>query len=172
MGAENIAYGAPGVSREEIIEAAKQANAYDFIMKFPEDFDTPLSGGSGTQLSGGQKQRVAIARALVKNPEILLLDEATSALDNESERIVQEALDKLMESKDRTCIVIAHRLSTIRNANRIAFIGDGIVKEIGSHDELMEKSNGKYKGLVEAQGRKASTLTHGFEKSKKKKKKK
>merc|ERR1711933_34827 len=154
--AENIAYGAPGATREEIIEAAKQANAFDFIMKFPEGFDTPLSGGAGTQLSGGQKQRVAIARALVKKPEILLLDEATSALDNESERIVQEALDKLMESKDRTCIVIAHRLSTIRNADRIAFIGDGRVKEIGSHDELMEKSNGKYKRLVDTQSRTAT----------------
>merc|ERR1712157_408824 len=130
--------------------------------KFPEGFDTPLSGGSETELSGGQKQRVAIARALVKKPEILLLDEATSALDNESERIVQEALDKLMESKDRTCIVIAHRLSTIRNANRIAFIGDGIVKEIGSHDELMERPDGKYKRLVESQGRTASTLMLGL----------
>jgi len=161
--AENIAYGAQGVTREEIIEAAKQANAYDFIMKFPEGFDTPISGGAGTELSGGQKQRVAIARALVKNPQILLLDEATSALDNESERIVQKALDKLMESQERTCIVIAHRLSTIRNANRIAFVGDGRVKEIGTHDELMEKPNGKYKRLVESQGRTASTLMHGIE---------
>jgi len=169
--AENIAYGAPGASRKEIEEAAKQANAYDFIMNFPDGFDTPISGGSATQLSGGQKQRVAIARALVKQPEILLLDEATSALDNESERIVQQALDKLMESRDRTCIVIAHRLSTIRNADRIAFIGDGRVKEIGSHDELMEKPNGKYKRLVESQGRGASTLTHGFQSSLKKKKK-
>ena len=156
--AENIAYGAPGATREEIVEAAKQANAYDFIMKFPLDFDTPLSGGAGTELSGGQKQRVAIARALVKQPPVLLLDEATSALDNESERVVQDALDKLMESRDRTCIVIAHRLSTIRNADRIAFIGDGRVKEIGSHDELMEKTNGKYKRLVEMQGRNASTV--------------
>lgn len=170
--AENIAYGAPGATREEIIEAAKQANAYDFIMKFPQDFDTPLSGGAGTELSGGQKQRVAIARALVKQPPVLLLDEATSALDNESERIVQEALNKLMESRNRTCIVIAHRLSTIRNADRIAFIGDGRVKEIGSHDELMEKQNGKYKRLVESQGRTVSTLTHGFGSSSKKKKKK
>merc|ERR1712176_661439 len=170
--AENIAYGAPGVSREEIVEAAKKANAYDFIMKFPQDFDTPLSGGAETELSGGQKQRVAIARALVKQPPVLLLDEATSALDNESERIVQEALDKLMESKERTCIVIAHRLSTIRNADRIAFIGDGRVKEIGSHDELMEKPNGKYKRLVESQGREASTLKHGFTSSSKKKQKK
>lgn len=170
--AENIAYGAPGATREEIIEAAKQANAYDFIMKFPQDFDTPLSGGAGTELSGGQKQRVAIARAIVKQPPVLLLDEATSALDNESERIVQEALNELMESRDRTCIVIAHRLSTIRNSDRIAFIGDGRVKEIGSHDELMEKKNGKYKRLVESQGRTASTLANGFDSSSKKKKKK
>jgi len=169
--AENIAYGALGATREEIIEAAKQANAFDFIMKFPEGFDTPLSGGAGTQLSGGQKQRVAIARALVKKPEILLLDEATSALDNESERIVQEALDKLMESKDRTCIVIAHRLSTIRNASRIAFIGDGRVKEIGPHHELMERPNGKYKRLVESQGRTASTLMLGLEAASSSKKK-
>lgn len=170
--AENIAYGAPDATREQIIEAAKQANAYDFIMKFPEEFDTPLSGGSGTELSGGQKQRVAIARALVKQPEVLLLDEATSALDNESERIVQEALDKLMESKDRTCIVIAHRLSTIRNADRIAVIGDGRVKEIGSHDELMKKPNGKYKRLVESQARTATSNMVGIEEEKKSKKKK
>jgi len=167
--AENIAFGAPGVTRKQIKEAAKQANAYDFIMNFPQDFDTPISGGAGTELSGGQKQRIAIARALVKQPEILLLDEATSALDNESERIVQEALDNIMRSNERTCIVIAHRLSTIRDANRIAYIGDGCVKEIGSHDELMEKPKGKYKRLVESQGRKASTLTHGLTPSKKKK---
>jgi len=171
--AENIAFGAPSATRKQIESAAKQANAYDFIMDFPDKFDTVIAGGSGTQLSGGQKQRIAIARALVKKPEILLLDEATSALDNESERIVQEALDKLMESKDHTCVVIAHRLSTIRNADRIAFIGDGRVKEIGSHDELMEKPNGKYKRLVESQARGASTALHGLvSKSKKKKKSK
>jgi len=170
--AENIAYGSPEASREQIMEAAKQANAYDFIMNFPDGFDTPLTGGAGTELSGGQKQRVAIARALVKQPQVLLLDEATSALDNESERIVQEALDKLMESRERTYIVIAHRLSTIRNADRIAFIGDGRLKEIGSHDELMEKSNGKYKRLVEAQGRGASTVTGGLGSPSKKKSKK
>ena len=142
-------------------------------MKFPDQFDTMINGGSSTQLSGGQKQRVAIARALVKQPELLLLDEATSALDNESEAIVQEALNKLMESKERTCIVIAHRLSTIRNADRIAFIGDGRVKEIGSHEELMKKTNGRYKRLIESQGRKASTiLLDGSDDTTMKKKKK
>ena len=173
--AENIAYGCdddsngkPSVTHEQIIEAAKQANAYDFIMNFPDKFETMIDGGSSTQLSGGQKQRVAIARALVKQPEILLLDEATSALDNESESIVQDALDKLMESNERTCIVIAHRLSTIRYADRIAFIGDGRVKEIGSHEELMEKPKGRYKRLVEAQGRDAnsSSLQHSSSKKK------
>jgi ATP-binding cassette subfamily B (MDR/TAP) protein 1 len=137
-------------------------------MNFPDKFETMIDGGSSTQLSGGQKQRVAIARALVKQPEILLLDEATSALDNESESIVQDALDKLMESNERTCIVIAHRLSTIRYADRIAFIGDGRVKEIGSHEELMEKPKGRYKRLVEAQGRDAnsSSLQHSSSKKK------
>jgi len=162
--AENIAYGCdddshgkPSVTHEQITEAAKQANAYDFIMNFPDKFETMIDGGSSTQLSGGQKQRVAIARALVKQPEILLLDEATSALDNESESIVQDALEILMESNERTCIVIAHRLSTIRYADRIAFISDGRVKEIGSHEELMEKPKGLYKRLVEAQGRDANS---------------
>jgi len=159
--ANNIAYGAPNCTREEIEEAARQANAYDFIMNFPEGFDTPV-GERGSQLSGGQKQRVAIARALVKKPKILLLDEATSALDNESEAIVQAALDKLMESKNHTCIVIAHRLTTIQNADRIAFIGDGHVKEFGSHAELMEKPKGRYKRLVESQERQATSTTLGL----------
>jgi ATP-binding cassette subfamily B (MDR/TAP) protein 1 len=163
----NIAYGAPDATQKEIEEAARQANAYDFIEAFPEGFDTPV-GERGAQLSGGQKQRIAIARALVKKPELLLLDEATSALDNESEAVVQAALDKLMESQDQTCIVIAHRLTTIRNADRIAFIADGVVKEFGSHDELMEKPKGRYKRLVESQERKATSTTLGLMSKKKK----
>eukprot|EP00980_Cylindrotheca_fusiformis_P018488 scaffold6124_cov122-Cylindrotheca_fusiformis.AAC.7 len=159
--ANNIAYGAPNSTRQEIEEAARFANAYDFIMSFPEGFDTPV-GERGTQLSGGQKQRIAIARALVKKPEVLLLDEATSALDNESEAIVQEALDKLMTLKGQTCIVIAHRLTTIRNADRIGFIADGKVKEIGSHEELMKLPHGRYKRLVESQDRNATALNLGI----------
>jgi len=153
--AKNIAYGAPGATRMQIEMAAKQANIHDTIMSFPDGYDTEV-GERGTQISGGQKQRVAIARALVKNPKVLLLDEATSALDSESEAIVQEALDKLMESKDHTTIVIAHRLSTIRNADRIAFIANGKVLEYGSHSELMKLPKGRYKRLVETQNRSAS----------------
>jgi len=167
--ANNISYGAPDASHEEIVEAARAANAYDFIMSFPEGFDTPV-GERGAQLSGGQKQRIAIARALVKKPEVLLLDEATSALDNESEAIVQKALDNLMTLKNQTCIVIAHRLTTIRNADRIAFIGDGRVKECGTHDELMAKKNGKYKRLVDSQNRDATSAALGIKANKKKKK--
>eukprot|EP00980_Cylindrotheca_fusiformis_P009862 scaffold2184_cov128-Cylindrotheca_fusiformis.AAC.8 len=159
--ANNIAYGAPHSTRQEIEDAARSANAYDFIMGFPEGFDTPV-GERGTQLSGGQKQRIAIARALVKKPEVLLLDEATSALDNESEAIVQEALDSLMTLKSQTCIVIAHRLTTIRNADRIAFIAEGRVKELGSHEELMQFTHGRYKRLVESQDRSATTLNLGI----------
>lgn len=159
--ANNISYGAPTASHDEIVEAAKAANAYEFIMSFPDGFDTPV-GERGTQLSGGQKQRIAIARALVKKPEVLLLDEATSALDNESEAIVQKALDNLMALRNQTCIVIAHRLTTIRNADRIAFISDGQVKECGTHDELMAKQNGRYKRLVESQNRNASSAALGI----------
>lgn len=154
---KNIAYGFPNASKQDIEHAAKQANAHDFIMSFPEGYDTPV-GERGTQLSGGQKQRIAIARALVKNPQILILDEATSALDSESETIVQAALDQLMASKDRTTIVIAHRLSTIRDVDRIAYIAHGHVVEIGSHEELMAKDKGRYKRLVETQNRSSNTL--------------
>ena len=159
--ANNIAYGAPGSSSKDIEAAALQANALDFINSFPEGFDTEV-GERGTQMSGGQKQRIAIARALVKKPEILLLDEATSALDNESEAIVQKALDELMSSKQHTCIVIAHRLTTVRNADRIAFIAEGQVKEFGSHEELMQKEKGRYRRFVESQKRDTTTESLGL----------
>lgn len=141
---ENIEYGKPGATNEEIFEAAKKANALEFIEGFPEKFET-LVGDRGIQLSGGQKQRIAIARAILKNPSILVLDEATSALDSESERLVQEALERLMQG--RTSIVIAHRLSTIKNADTIIVLDNGKIKEKGTHAELVKKDNGIYKNL-------------------------
>ena len=138
---ENILYGNVGATDEEIEEAAKKANAYDFIMGFPEKMDT-LVGDRGIQLSGGQKQRIAIARAVLKNPKILILDEATSALDSESERLVQDALDKLMVG--RTSFVIAHRLSTIKNADNILVLEKGKIVEQGTHDELIANKDGAY----------------------------
>ncbi len=141
---ENIEYGKPGATEEEIFEAAKQANALEFIESFPEKLET-LVGDRGVQLSGGQKQRIAIARAILKNPSILVLDEATSALDSESERLVQEALDRLM--KGRTSLVIAHRLSTIKNADNIVVLDNGKIKETGTHSELIQLENGIYKNL-------------------------
>jgi ABC-type multidrug transport system fused ATPase/permease subunit len=144
---ENILFGNPEATMEQVEEAAKQANAYEFIMNQPDGFDTKV-GEKGTQLSGGQKQRLAIARAILKNPRILLLDEATSALDTESESLVQDALDKLM--KGRTTIIVAHRLSTIRNADVIVVMKKGKVVEIGNHYELFEL-NGLYTSLVNKQ---------------------
>jgi ABC-type multidrug transport system fused ATPase/permease subunit len=141
---ENIAYGKPGASFEEIKEAAGKANALDFIESFPDKFETVV-GDRGIQLSGGQRQRIAIARAVLKDPSILILDEATSSLDSESERLVQEALDKLMVG--RTSIVIAHRLSTIRKADKIIVIENGVVKETGKHEDLMLLENGLYRNL-------------------------
>jgi len=142
--ADNIAYGKPGSTRPEVEEAARMANAYNFILDFPLKFDTDV-GEKGGQLSGGQKQRIAIARAIIKNPAVLLLDEATSALDTESERIVQDALDDLLTKQKRTTVVIAHRLSTIKNADKIAVVDKGKIVEEGTHDELMRKGeHGRY----------------------------
>jgi ABC-type multidrug transport system fused ATPase/permease subunit len=141
---ENIAYGKPTATIQEIEEAAKKANALDFVNSFPEQFET-IVGERGIQLSGGQRQRIAIARAILKDPSILILDEATSSLDSESERLVQDALEKLM--KGRTSIVIAHRLSTIKNADKIIVLDNGHIKEEGTHSQLMEKGDGVYRKL-------------------------
>jgi ABC-type multidrug transport system fused ATPase/permease subunit len=144
----NIAYGNPNASFEDIQHAAMQANAHDFIMSFPEQYDTQV-GERGVQLSGGQKQRIAIARAVLKDPVILILDEATSSLDNESELLVQDALDKLM--KNRTSVVIAHRLSTIKKADQILVIEDGRVTSKGNHDSLLADEGGLYHKLIQIQ---------------------
>ncbi len=145
---ENIAYGRPGAPQEEIEASARKANAHDFILSFPEGYDTVV-GERGIQLSGGQRQRIAIARAVLKDPAILILDEATSALDTASEKLVQDALDKLM--KGRTSIVIAHRLSTVRNADRILVLDKGTVVETGTHDELIADISGLYFSLSRTQ---------------------
>ena len=144
---ENITYGKISATEEEIIQAAKEANAWEFIEGFPEGLDTKV-GDRGVQLSGGQRQRIAIARALLKDPQLLILDEATSALDSESERLVQEALDRLMQG--RTSVVIAHRLSTIRKAHQILVMEQGQGIERGTHDELM-KLDGAYAELIRLQ---------------------
>ncbi len=147
---ENIAYGNLEASMDEIIEASKKANIYDYIISLPHGFDTQI-GERGVRLSGGQKQRLSIARVFLKNPPILLLDEATSALDNTTEIMIQEALDTLKEG--RTTIVVAHRLSTIKNADNILVIEHGKVKESGNHEELMNIENGTYKELYVSQFR-------------------
>ena len=145
---ENIAYGKPNATHQEIILAAKQANAFNFIESFPEKFET-IVGERGIKLSGGQRQRIAIARALLKNPSILILDEATSSLDSESEKLVQEALEILMQG--RTSIIIAHRLSTIRTADQILVLDNGEIREKGTHKQLIDLENGIYKNLSNLQ---------------------
>jgi ATP-binding cassette subfamily B protein len=140
---DNIIYGKPDATREEIIRAAKLANAHDFIMELENGYDT-FVGERGVKLSGGQKQRISIARAFLKNPPILILDEATSSLDNESERLVQESLKLLTEG--RTTLIIAHRLSTIRNADKIIVLTANGIEEQGTHQELIEKG-GVYAAL-------------------------
>jgi ATP-binding cassette subfamily B protein len=144
---ENIAFGKPGASEDEIIAAAKAAYAHDFIMTFPRGYETPV-GEHGLQLSGGQRQRVAIARALIKNAPIILLDEATAALDSESELQVREAMDRLCQGK--TTLAIAHRLHTISHADRIYVIEDGRAVESGRHDELLRK-DGRYAAFYRLQ---------------------
>ena len=143
----NIAFGVPEATREQVEEAARIANAHDFIMATEHGYDTNI-GDRGCRLSGGQRQRISIARAILKNPRILILDEATSALDSESELLVQQALERLM--KNRTTLVIAHRLSTIRNATEICVMHEGRIVERGTHDDLLARG-GYYTRLVEMQ---------------------
>ncbi|KAJ3193913.1 ATP-binding cassette, sub-B (MDR TAP), member 8 [Dinochytrium kinnereticum] len=145
---ENIAYGRPSATEEEIVDAADTANARGFIEGFPAGFET-FVGEKGMALSGGQKQRIAIARALIKNPKILIMDEATSALDAASENLVQDAMSRIVEG--RTVITIAHRLSTIQQADVVVMIEGGKVVEVGGYDELVQREGGKFRTLVETQ---------------------
>lgn len=141
-----------------------QANAHDFIVKFPDGYNTSV-GSRGAQLSGGQKQRIAIARSLIRKPQVLVMDEPTSALDNQSEAIVQQTIERLIESEELTVVIISHRLSTIRNADYIALISDGKVIEFGSHKELVEKPNGRFKRLVESSKRRSTVDSVGLKRS-------
>ncbi len=145
---ENIKYGNPNATDDQILDAAKIANAFEFIEKLPEKLETVV-GERGIQLSGGQRQRIAIARAVIKDPRVLILDEATSSLDSESERLVQEALDRIMTG--RTSLIIAHRFSTIKNADKIVVLENGEIEEFGSHEDLIANTDGLYKKLVDLQ---------------------
>ena len=149
---ENILFGKSDATEEEIISAAKMANAHDFILELPDGYDTMI-GERGVKLSGGQKQRISIARALLRDAPILILDEATSSVDTETELLIQQALERLM--KGRTTIIIAHRLSTIRSADLIVVLEDRSIRELGTHEELMRNSNGLY--------RKLNTIQHNLE---------
>ncbi len=153
--AENIAYGRPDATREEIIQAAKASNAHRFIIRFPDSYDTEV-GDRGVRLSGGEKQRLSIARAILNNPRILILDEATSAVDTETERLIQEALDRVM--KGRTTFAIAHRLSTLRNASKLIVLDKGKIVETGTHEELLAKEDGVYRKLCKIQTDLSSTM--------------
>jgi len=148
---DNIRSGRLDATDEEVFEAAKSANAHDFILRFPDGYNTNIQVTSG--VSGGQKQRIAIARALIRNPKILLLDEATSALDEESQKLVQQALDRLLEQSSRTTIVVAHRLSTIRNADVIVVLQHGVFLEKGTYEELSTKPGGAFQSLLNAQSK-------------------
>jgi ATP-binding cassette subfamily B protein len=145
--AENIAYGKPDASFKEIVEAARAANAHNFVLSKPDGYDT-MVGEKGSKLSGGERQRVSIARAILHNPRILILDEATSSVDVETEKQIQEALGRLIEG--RTTFAIAHRLSTLRNASRLVVLDKGEIAEIGTHEELMNKQ-GTFYNLVQSQ---------------------
>ena len=151
---ENILYGRPSATEEEVIEAAKRANIHDYILTLPHGYDTEI-GERGVKLSGGQKQRLSIARVFLKDPAILILDEATSALDNTTEVLIQQSLDELC--KGRTTLVVAHRLSTIRNADEIAVVLGGRIAEKGTHEELIEKG-GVYQKLYSLQFRDSDLL--------------
>nr|MBQ4319080.1 ATP-binding cassette domain-containing protein [Clostridia bacterium] len=153
---DNICYSKPYATDEEVIQAARTANAHDFIMNLPEGYNTVV-GEKGYSLSGGERQRIAIARAIIHNPKILILDEATAALDTETEKLIQDALNRL--TKNRTTLAIAHRLSTLRNADKLLVLDKGKVAEFGSHAELLEK-RGIYYKLVMAQRRMAHEIVN------------